>query len=401
MAVQARLDIDNVAFILSGDTLVREDETISRIIGRVLPIEPKTVMAKNGTQWLPLDDIDPVPAPATCQTAAFGTDMVGFQAVNNAEFSIPVDGHDIEIVGLDLGDISTPLDTPAVLTCGVNGSVICAWQAVTGGNVGEFAATVNGVLHEWFGFDFAGIAALADIEAIINAQTVPDGLRCLYDVGTNTFSFVTTLTGQTATLAFLAIPAIPVGTDISGVTGNLFLNGDAAPAVIVQGAGGIAGTSLEDMINAAAAGRFTVTRDPAASNQMVFISPTTGQGSDIGPLGPLAVPVGTDISGAGFLNGLAAAATLTPATGFDDVNLPAGIYVGDEILAATVAAADVTNCPILVGGNATINSGEIVLEGALTLATVIPTMHKTIEDVLLGLGLTPEDTIDIASHENV
>lgn len=398
MAVQARLDIDNVAFILSGDTLMKENETMSRIIGRAVPLAPKTVVAKNGVQWLPLADVDPVEAPATCTTGAFGTDMVGFQAIADGDFGIDVDGEHLHITGCDFGDISTPLDTPATLVCGVNGSNLAAWQAVTGGAVGEFACTVNGVLHEWFGFNFAGIAALADIPAIINAQTVPDGLRCQYTVGTNTFDFVTTATGAVATLTFLAIPGIPVGTDISGVTGNLFLNGDAAPAVIVNGVGGTMGVTIEDIINTAAAGRFRVERGVVA-NTMLFISPTTGQGSAIGPLTDTGLG-GTDISGPGFLNARAGVAVLVAATGMDDINLPAGIYVGDSILAATIDAAAVTNCPILVGGNATINSGEIVLEGGLTLATEIPSLHKTIGDVLSEKGLTPEDTVDIAHHEN-
>jgi hypothetical protein len=401
MTVQTRLDIDNVNLVVSGSTLVREDETISQIIGRATALLAKTVMAKNGAEWLPLQQVIPAAAPATCTTAAFGTDTVGFQAVGAAEFSIPVDGTTIEIVGLDLGDIATPLDTPAVLTCDTNGDLIAAWQAVTGAVVGDLRCVVNGVAHEWFGFDFAGIAALADIPAIINAQTVPDGLRFLYDVGGNIFSCVSTLTGQTATLGFLdEVLGGTHGTDISGSTGHGYLNGDGAPAAIVNGTGGIAGTSLEDMINAAAGGRFTVTRDPAAANQMVFISPTTGQGSAIGPLDHLAVPAGTDISVAGFLNGRAAAATLVAATGMDDINVPAGIYIGEDITAAALAAAHVHNCPILVAGPATINSTELVFEGGLTLTTAIPTLHKTIEDVLLGLGLTPEACIDIAGHEN-
>lgn len=396
MTVQTRLDIDNVNLVMSGDTYVREDETISRIIGRAVPLVHNTVMARNGTQWLPLQVVNPPAVPATLQCGAAG-DPVAFQAVADGAFLIPVDGVDIELTGVDFTNISTPLDTPAVLTCGVNGSLIAAWQAVTGAVVGEFACTVNGVLHEWFGFDFAGIAALADIPAIINAQTVPDGLRCLYDVGTNTFSFVTTLTGQTATLGFLAIPGVPVGTDISGVTGNLFLNGDAAPAVIVQGTGGIAGVDIGTILTAAAAGRFGVVYD---GTDVLFTSPTTGQTSTMAELETIAVPAGTDISGALYLNGRAGVGVVGVATGMDDINVPAGIYIGEDITAAALAAAIVPNCPILVGGTATINSTEIVLEGGLTLATAIPSMHKTITDVLLSIGLTPESCIDIASHEN-
>jgi len=403
MAVQARRNVDNAAFLLSGELQVKEAETIAQDAGRGIPLAPKTLMSKVPLtgEWYPTQDVNPPATPATCTTAAFGTDMVGFQAVADAEFSIPVDGVDIEIVGLDLGDISTPLDTPAVLTCDTDGSLIAAWQAVTGAAVGDFAVTVAGVAMEFAGFDFAGIAALADIPAIINAQTVPAGLRCIYDVGADVFTFVTTLTGQTATLTFLdEVAGGTAGTDISGSTGNLFLNGDAAPAAIVQGTGGIAGTSLEDMINAAAAGRFTVTRDPAHADRMVFISPTTGQGSAIGPLGPIAVPAGTPIEVAGFLNGEVGTAVLVAATGFTSANVPSGVYIGDEILAATLIAGNVANCPILVGGTATINEDQIVLENALDLDDEIVPMHKTIREVLTEKGLTPESVILIAGYEN-
>lgn len=398
MAVQARLDIDNVAFVLSGTTHMKEGETIVQDAGRIIDLEPKTVMAKvAGTaNWYPLQEVNPAATPATLLTGACG-DPVAFQAIADGEFSIPVDGVDIELTGLDFGDISTPLDTPAVLTCDANGSLLAAWQAVTGAAVGEFACTVNGVLHEWFGFDFAGIAALADIPAIINAQTVPDGLRCLYDAGTNVFSFVTTLTGQTATLTFLDIPAIPVGTDISGVTGNLFLNGDAAPAAIVPGVGGIPGITIADILNVAAAGRFQVEFDGTACT---FISPTTGQQSTIGELATVAVPAGTDISGVGFLNGDAGTGAVTDSTGFGQDNVPAGIYVGEAIDAADIAAGAISDCPILVGGTATINSSEIVLENGLALTDIIVPQHRTIGEALAAIGLTPEDTIDIASYEN-
>jgi hypothetical protein len=386
MAVQARLDVDNTPFVLSGNTLVREAETISRIIGRADPIEPKTVMARNGTQWLPLDDVNPAATPALLTCGALGATLAAFQAVTDGEFSVTVDGVDLELAGIDFSDIDAPTDTPSTLTCGANGGVIGAYTAV---NNAAFNITVSGVAHDIGPVDLTGATTFADVKDQLDVACAPYGIRCLYDETADVFSFVTIKTGRLAVLAGLAAPA--AGTDISGAA---FLNGLAA--VAVAGTGGI-GATIQSVLSAAAAGRFDVELD-AENNRMLFLSTTTGQTSAITVLGPLAVPVGTDISGAGFLNGVAG--VVTAATGFDDINIPAGIYVGDQILAATVAAADVDNCPILVGGNATINSGQIVLEGALTLASVIVPQHRTVFDALNAIGLTPEDVINISEYEN-
>jgi hypothetical protein len=402
MAVQSRLDIDNEAFVLAGYPKMLEDAVIAQDAGRATPLAPKTVMAADNAtgEWSPLEVINPPATPATCTTGALGTDLAGFQAVVDGEFSIPVDGVDIELATLNFSVISTPIDTPAVLTCDTNGSLLAAWQAVTGVFVGDFAVTVNGVAMEFAGFDFAGIVALADIPAIINAQTVPAGLRCLYDVGTDVFSFVSTLTGQTATLTFLdEVAAGTAGTDISGSTGNLFLNGDAAPAGFVNGTGGIYGVTIADVINAAAAGRFTVLHD-ALADTMIFVSPTTGTGSAIGPLEPLAVPVGTPIEVAGFLNGEVGTAVLAAATGFESINIPAGIYIGDEILAATIVAGNVPNCPIMVAGPVTLNDSQIVLEGGLAMTDEITAMRKVIRIALADRGLVVKHTTLIHGYEN-
>jgi len=75
----------------------------------------------------------------------------------------------------------------------------------------------------------------------------------------------------------------------------------------------------------------------------------------------------------------------------------AGIYIGDDILAATLVASDVTDA-VMLKGDAYFDKNQLVLENSLTLASVLPS-GKTVEQELAALGLLAEDTIDISSQQ--
>lgn len=93
-------------------------------------------------------------------------------------------------------------------------------------------------------------------------------------------------------------------------------------------------------------------------------------------------------------------------------NTARGIYVGDDIAAATLVAGDVTNCPIIVaGGPATVDSSLLVLENSLTINSVVSddpagadngvVNVRRIEDDLVRIGLFPVTTAaDISLLEN-
>lgn len=87
-------------------------------------------------------------------------------------------------------------------------------------------------------------------------------------------------------------------------------------------------------------------------------------------------------------------------------NVARGIYVGDDIAAATIAAADVTGCPIVVAGYpAIIDSSQLVLENSLTVDTVVSddpagadngvVNVRRIEDDLARIGIYVEETLDV------
>lgn len=86
----------------------------------------------------------------------------------------------------------------------------------------------------------------------------------------------------------------------------------------------------------------------------------------------------------------------------DEVNgaqIPIGVFLGSEILAATIVAGDVVDEPILVGGCCTIDENQLVIEGAATLDSILVN-GKTIRDTLYEIGIFSEDTVDIDSFEN-
>ena len=79
--------------------------------------------------------------------------------------------------------------------------------------------------------------------------------------------------------------------------------------------------------------------------------------------------------------------------------VPAGIYVGDDIAAADIAAGDVTDVAVYIGGNCTIDSDQLVLEnGALT--DIVPGTNQSVEDVLANLGIFIENTVAGSGFEN-
>lgn len=88
-----------------------------------------------------------------------------------------------------------------------------------------------------------------------------------------------------------------------------------------------------------------------------------------------------------------------------------GIYIGEDIAAATLVAGDVPNCPMMVYGlPAVIDASLVVLENNLTLDTVISddpagadngvVNVRRIEDDLLKIGILFQTTYDISKLEN-
>lgn len=96
-------------------------------------------------------------------------------------------------------------------------------------------------------------------------------------------------------------------------------------------------------------------------------------------------------------------APYTDETATDGTAIAKGVYLGDDIPAADIAAGDVTGLAILVGGCCAVDKDQLVIENSKTLDTVVGAAtveaHR-VEDDLNEIGIFPEDTEDIDEFEN-
>ena len=393
---QARLNNDSTAFILKTmDPIRNDDAIIIQDAGRSAVLEQFTLMAKIAAsgKWTPLLAVDPTLTGANMVCGAIGGSLVDFAALSDGEFAISIDGVAMDIEDLDFTGLDTAQDVPGSLQCGANGANLAAWQAVADG---AFNVTVNGLVINITGCAFTSIVDLSDVAAVIN-EVALGRFTVLYDHTADTFAIVSNTTGETSTVTVLSAPG--AGTDISGAG---FLDGQT-------GAGGgvpTAGTGGEDLnegiaeiINGAALGRFFCSFNGDA---FVFTSQERGTDSVVTVLSAVSGGAGTDISGASYLNGLTGIGTATAGTGGTGVDVPQGIYMGDDILAATLVAADVIDLPILLRG-AMFDEDKLVLESSLDLDDVVGAGDpgsKTIRDILIDRNLVPTTTSAINAAEN-
>ena len=147
--------------------------------------------------------------------------------------------------------------------------------------------------------------------------------------------------------------------------------------------------NVADQINYAAAGRF-ICRYDSKGDVFQFLTNNEGIRGTVSVL--TAGAAGTDVSGAGFLNGLTAVGTATAGSGNDGENTPAGIYTGGSITAAELVAGDVVNRPVLVGGEVTIDVEQLILENSLDLDDIVVETQQTIRQMLYNIGIRPEVT---------
>ena len=396
--------------------------------------------------------------PGHMTTGAIGGTLPEFQAVTDGQFGIAFDGQAaIQVGGLDFSGLDTEADVPGSLQCGANGANLGAWQAVADGafnvtvngvvinitgcaftsivDLSDVAAVINEValgrftvLYDHTADTFAIVSNTTGETSIVTvlsapgagtdisgagfldgqtgagggvptggtggegtAQTIPDIInaalvgRGFCYLNGDAFVFVSRIAGEVSAVSDLT--AGTAGTDISGAG---FLNGLAGTNVAGTGGEGLL-ESIAEIINASAAGRFTCYFDADA---FVFVSPGFGTDSIVTVLSAVSGGGGTDISGAGFLNGLTGTGTPTAGTGGTGVDIPQGIYMGEEITAAALVAGDVVDAPIIIFG-VIIDEDKLVLEASLDLDDVVGAGDpgaKTIRDILRGISIIPRST---------
>jgi len=391
MAVQSRTDVTSKPFILDGTPYSREAETIEQDAGRVAALAPYTTMAFDPSvnKWVPLTDTDPALTAGKMVCGAFGSTAAAMSVITDGSFGIQIDGETaIQVGSLDFSEIPSLGDTRASAVCGANGTNIAGWTAVTNGG---FALTVNGTLITLVDIDFTGVTALGEVAAVINAELAGFDVECRYDNSADVYSFFTTTAGATSTITVLAAGTT---TDISGAG---YLNGTGA--TLTQGTGtDDTLLAMVDVINSNATLISTGARCEWNGTAFTFVSGTEGPYSAVSVL--TAGAAGTDISGAGYLNGLTGTGTATAGAGGGGVDSPRGIYLGGSITAAELVAGDVVDRPILVGGCCTIDVEQLVLENSLTVTTEVVSKGDIIRGVLATQGIYLESTIDSDEFEN-
>ncbi|NIA28330.1 MAG: DUF3383 family protein [Actinobacteria bacterium] len=331
-------------FWLSGDYKYKDNETFLQDAGRVAALAQFTVVARRQSdlKLIPLTDLSPALTPAFMTCGAIGGTAAEFAALTDAELSIDVNGETIELADMDMSGLDSVSDTPGYLTCaalavalpifqavadaqfgitidgilnnitcdfsgiddendtpgywtcGANGGNIVAWNAVTDG---AFDVTVNGLEINITGADFSTAITLNDVADTIN-YLAAGRFTVIYDGKLDIYRLVSNKTGEVSTVAVPNAPA--AGTDISAAG---FLNAAAGATTAGTGGEGTAQT-VQDIINAELVGLGFCYMD---GDQFVFVSRTAGELSSVAVLS--AGAGGTDISGAGFLNGAAGAAT--------------------------------------------------------------------------------------------
>ena len=406
-----------------------------------------------------IDTVLDTPGYMTC--GAIGGTLPEFVAVADGQFGIAFDGQAaIQIGPCDFSGIDTIEDTPGYWLCGANGDVIGNWDALTDA---AFSYVVDGVAYDTGQMNLTLAVTFDGLINIINFH-LNGHATMTYAYTVDKFQLTSNRTGETSSIT-IGAPAAGTdisaaawlnqtgGAAVAGTGGeNLgqtmtsiinaalqgrgicYMNGDAfvfvsrtagevsavsdltagSAGTDISGAGflnGLAGTNvagtggeglmenIAEIINGAAIGRFFCAFNGDA---FVFSSPEFGTDSVVTVLSAVSGGGGTDISGAGFLNGLTGTGTATAGTGGTGVDLPQGIYMGDDIAAATLVAGDVVDLPMLLRG-AMFDEDKLVLENSLDLDDVVGAGDpgaKTIRDILIDRNLVPTTTSAINAAEN-
>lgn len=381
-SVQVNTTTNTFPWIRQGEPYTFDAAVLLQDAGRTTELVSGTVLARNPTtrKYVPLTDVTPTPTKAKLVCGALGTGLAGFQAVTDGEFALTIDGVAMNITALDFTGLLTPGSTPAKLVGGAFGTNLAGFQAVTDGT---FNVTVNGIVIGITGLNWSAINTLNEIAEIINEQAA-GRFYCESPEG-NVLTISSNIAGTDSTITFLS--AQGTGTDVSGAG---FLNAGTGVGTPTAGTGGtITADNITDIINAKAAGRFMTVFD---GTTVTFLSPQIGTDSTITVLSAVSGGSGTDISGAGFLNGLTGTGTATQGTSHDGTELPNAILM-ESITAAALVAGDVTGKLVAIGGQGLLlDRSQLTLEGSLSFTDVITSVNQTIEDYMRMLDMYLQST---------
>ena len=149
------------------------------------------------------------------------------------------------------------------------------------------------------------------------------------------------------------------------------------------------------------------------TGQVVITSDTTGVGSSIViTAGTSALTWAAPVDGTGAVAILENTAMVqdpateewtafTDVTATDGTEFPRGVFVGSDISAADLAAADVTGQLIMVGGPITMDEDLVVFQNSIAYDDEITNLNITVRSALISIGLNPEKTEFVSHLENL
>lgn len=130
MTVMTYTDNENKPFFLSDNPrITRGQETIVQDGGRATALAPFTVMAKNSAgKWTPLTDVDVVQTSAYLTCGALAGNAAAWEAIEDGEFSITVDGEVINVTGINFDGLAAVTQIPEIINS--NASVAGKFRVV-------------------------------------------------------------------------------------------------------------------------------------------------------------------------------------------------------------------------------------------------------------------------------
>ncbi len=158
---------------------------------------------------------------------------------------------------------------------------------------------------------------------------------------------------------------------------------------------------IEEVLNAALGGQL-IAQYSSVTDTFSFNTPEGGLGQTLTVLTAVVAGGGTDISGAGFLNGLTAVGVVVQGSVSEVEGIPAGILVR-ALTAAPIVAGDVADVPIInMGRGLILNRDLVTLENSLALTDIVYAggKNKSIEDCLHEIGIITKDTISVDEFAN-
>ncbi len=91
---------------------------------------------------------------------------------------------------------------------------------------------------------------------------------------------------------------------------------------------------------------------------------------------------------------------LTDVTASDGTEFPRGVFIGDAITGAAIAAGDIADQLVMVSGPGTVDEDLLNFQNSIVLSDEITNLNITVRSALTSIGIAPEKTLYVSQLEN-